>query len=42
MTVTTRGLMETGVEGGFRPEEPVEGAEAVTALRALKYRLNIE
>lgn len=42
MTVTTRGMMETGVEGAFRPEEPVEGAEAVTALRALKYRLNIE
>jgi len=42
MTVTTRGMMETGVEGAFRPEEPVEGAEAVIALRALKYRLNIE
>lgn len=42
MTVTTRGIMDAGVEGGFMPEEPVEGAEAVTALRALKYRLNIE
>lgn len=42
MSVTTRSIMDAGVSGEFRPEEPVDGAEAVMALRALKYRLNIE
>jgi len=42
MSVTTRSIMETEVSGEFRPEEAVDGAEAVMAVRALKFRLNIE
>lgn len=42
MSVTARNLMETALSGEFRPEEPVDGAEAVLAVRVLKYRLNIE
>lgn len=41
MSVTTRGLMETSLSGEFRPDDFVDGAEAVMAVRTLKYRLNI-
>ncbi|MCL4872814.1 S-layer homology domain-containing protein [bacterium] len=41
MSVTTRGLMETALSGEFRPDENVDGAEAIMAVRTLKYRLNI-
>lgn len=39
VTVTTRNMMETELSGEFRPEDDVDGAEAVMAIRALKYRL---
>jgi len=41
MSVTTRNMMETELTGEFRPDDAVDGAEAVMAIRALKYRLNI-
>lgn len=41
MNVTTRNIMETGLSGEFRPDDPVDGAEAVLAVRVLKQRLNI-
>jgi len=41
MSVTTRNLMETGLSGEFRPDEPVDGAEAIMAIRALRHQLNI-
>lgn len=41
MSVTTRNMMETELSGEFRPEDAVDGAEAVMAIRALKYRLSI-
>lgn len=39
MNVATRGLMETELSGEFRPDAPVDGAEAILAVRALKQRL---
>lgn len=42
MTMVTRNIMETGISGEFRPEEAVDGAEAIMAIRALKYRLNLD
>lgn len=41
MSVTTRNMMETELTGEFRPDDAIDGAEAVMAIRALKYRLNI-
>jgi tetratricopeptide (TPR) repeat protein len=41
MSVTTRNMMETELTGEFRPDEAVDGAEAIMAIRALKYRLSI-
>lgn len=41
MSVTTRGLMEAALSGEFRPDEYVDGAEAVMAVRTLKHRLDI-
>jgi tetratricopeptide (TPR) repeat protein len=41
MSVTTRNMMETELNGEFRPDDVVDGAEAVMAIRALKFRLNI-
>lgn len=41
MSVVTRNIMETGLSGEFRPEDAVDGAEAIMAIRALKYRLNL-
>lgn len=36
MTVTTRGIMEGAVTGRFQVDDPVSGAEAVLAVRALQ------
>ncbi|MBW7956703.1 MAG: S-layer homology domain-containing protein [Deltaproteobacteria bacterium] len=41
MSVTTRGLMETALSGEFRPDEYVDGAEAIMAVRTLKHHLNV-
>jgi len=41
MNVVTRNIMETGLSGEFRPDEAVDGAEAVLAVRVLRQRLNI-
>ena len=41
MNVTTRNVMETELSGEFRPDEDVDGAEAILAIRVLKQRLNI-
>lgn len=41
MNMTTRGLMETELSGDFRPNEPVDGAEALLAIRVLKHALNV-
>lgn len=42
MNMTTRGLMETELSGDFRPNEPIDGAEALLAIRALKHALNVQ
>jgi len=41
MNVTTRNIMETELSGEFRPDDVVDGADAVLAIRVLKQRLNI-
>ncbi|MBI5827281.1 MAG: S-layer homology domain-containing protein [Deltaproteobacteria bacterium] len=41
MNVTTRNLMETELSGEFRPDDTVDGAEALLAIRVLRQRLNI-
>ncbi|MBI5641899.1 MAG: S-layer homology domain-containing protein [Deltaproteobacteria bacterium] len=41
MNVTVRNIMENELSGEFRPNDNVDGAEAVLALRVLKQRLNI-
>jgi len=41
MSVTTRNLMETELSGEFRPDDAVDGAEAIMAIRVLKHQLNI-
>jgi len=41
MTVTTRGLMETELSGEFRPDDYVDGAEAILAIRVLRETLNV-
>lgn len=41
MSMVTRNIMEAGLSGEFRPDEVVDGAEAVMAIRALKYRLEL-
>ena len=40
MNMTTRGIMEGELSGEFRVNAPVEGAEALLAIRALKQRMN--
>ncbi|MEJ7553777.1 MAG: S-layer homology domain-containing protein [Aquificaceae bacterium] len=42
MSVTTRGLMEPELSGEFRADKPVDGAEAILAIRVLKQRMNIQ
>lgn len=41
MNVTTRNVMETELSGEFRPDDAVDGAEAILAVRVLRQRLNI-
>lgn len=41
MNMTTRGIMEGELSGEFRVNEPVDGAEALLAVRVLKQRINI-
>lgn len=41
MNATTRHIMETELSGEFRPEDKVDGAEALLAVRALRQALNI-
>ncbi len=41
MNVTTRNIMEAGLSGEFRPDDPVSGAEALLAIRVLRERLNV-
>jgi len=41
MNMTTRGIMESELSGEFRIDAPVDGAEALLAMRKLKQRMNI-
>lgn len=41
MNVATRNIMETELSGEFRPNDNVDGAEAVLAIRVLRQKLNI-
>lgn len=41
MNMTTRNIMETELSGEFRPSDPVDGAEAMLAIRVLRHVLNI-
>ncbi len=41
MSVTTRNLMETELSGEFRPDDAVDGAEAIMAIRVLRHQLNV-
>jgi tetratricopeptide (TPR) repeat protein len=41
MNMTTRGIMEPELSGEFRPNDSIDGAEAVLAIRVLRQRLNI-
>jgi hypothetical protein len=33
--------METELSGEFRPDDPVDGAEAILAIRLLRQKMNI-
>ncbi|MCG2710712.1 MAG: S-layer homology domain-containing protein [Thermodesulfovibrionales bacterium] len=41
MNMTTKGIMEGELSGEFRVGAPVDGAEAILAMRVLKQRMNI-
>jgi phage antirepressor YoqD-like protein len=41
MNMTTRGIMEGELSGEFRVNDPIDGAEALLAVRVLKQRINI-
>lgn len=41
MNMTTRGIMEGELSGEFRIDAPVDGAEAILAIRVLKQRMNV-
>ena len=41
MNMTSRGIMEPELSGEFRINDPVDGAEALLAIRVLKQRMNI-
>jgi tetratricopeptide (TPR) repeat protein len=40
INMTTRGIMESNLSGEFRPASPVDGAEALLAIRVLKQKIN--
>jgi len=39
VTVTTRGIMEGGTSGAFRPDDPASGSDALSAIQAIKLKL---
>ncbi|MBI2353936.1 MAG: S-layer homology domain-containing protein [Deltaproteobacteria bacterium] len=41
LNMTTRGIMEGELSGEFRVSDPVDGAEAILAVRMLQQRINI-
>ena len=41
MNMTTRGIMEGELSGDFRANEPVDGADAILAIRVLQQKINI-
>lgn len=41
MNMTSRGIMEGELSGEFRVNEPVDGAEAILAIRMLQQKINI-
>lgn len=41
MNMTTRGIMEPELSGEFRIDAPVDGAEALLAMRVLRQKMNI-
>lgn len=41
MNMTSRSIMESELSGEFRPNDPVDGAEALLAIRVLNQRKNI-
>jgi hypothetical protein len=41
LNMTTRGIMEGELSGEFRISDPVDGAEAILAVRMLQQRINI-
>ncbi len=41
MNMTSRGIMEGELSGEFRFNEPVDGAEAILAIRMLQQKINI-
>jgi len=41
MNMTTRSIMESELSGEFRIKDPVDGAEALLAIRMLKQKMNI-
>jgi hypothetical protein len=41
LNMTTRGIMEGELSGEFRINDPVDGAEAILAIRMLQQRINI-
>jgi hypothetical protein len=41
MNMTTRNIMESELSGEFRTSAPVDGAEALLAIRTLKQKINI-
>ncbi|MFN3739742.1 MAG: S-layer homology domain-containing protein [Thermodesulfovibrionales bacterium] len=41
MNMTTRGIMEPELSGEFRVDAPVDGAEALLAIRVLRQKMNI-
>lgn len=41
MNITTRGIMEGELSGDFRVNDPVEGPDALLAIRMLRQKLNI-
>lgn len=41
MNVTTRNIMETELSGEFRPNDRLDGAEAILGIRVLRQKLNI-
>ncbi len=41
LNMTSRGIMEGDLSGEFRVNQPVDGAEAILAIRMLQQKINI-